>query len=193
MSEKKRCFVAVRFSDEVVSALDRQEGRLRESLNNRLRVKWVPPANIHLTLQFLGDVDLGLIPKLADGLAGAFGDVAPFEVWLRGLGVFPSARRPRVLWMGIRAGADQLKALAACTHRVTLPLGFEPEDRPFRAHVTLGRVKDHRKSLDISGVFERLADAEAGRCQIDMVHLVASELRPTGPIYNTLDSFPLGR
>lgn len=192
MSERTRCFIAVRFSEEVIDALERLVERLRTRNADRARVKWVRPANIHLTLQFLGDVDNGLVPKLAGGLSGAFGDVEPFEVHLQGVGAFPSAGRPRVVWMGMAQGADQLKTLAACVHRVTGPLGFAPGDRPFRAHVTLGRMKDPRKAVQLAGLLTEVSGAEGGRCQIDMVHLVKSELRPSGPIYTTLDSFPLG-
>ena len=112
---------------------------------------------------------------------------------LAGAGSFPSPRKPRVIWAGIQAGVGELKKLLACSLRVTEPLGFERENRPFRAHVTLGRVKDPRKSSDISIHLDQLRDVDLGKCQIDSVHLVTSELRPSGPIYTTLDSFSLGK
>jgi len=193
MSERRRTFVAVRFSSEVVSELARLEDGLKDSIGSRARIKWVEPHNIHLTLQFLGDVEQALFPKLSGGLSGAYGDVDPFEVTLAGTGSFPSPRKPRVVWAGIQTGAHELKRLLACTLTVTEPFGFKRENRPFRAHVTLGRVKDPRKSSDISTQLEKMGAVELGKCQIDSVHLVTSELKPSGPIYTTLDSFTLGR
>lgn len=193
MSERKRLFIAVRFSDEVIASLDRLEGRLRDAVGSLAKVKWVQPHNIHLTMQFLGDVDTALIPKLSGGLSGAYLDVQPFEVTLAGVGCFPNPRKPRVVWAGIQHGTGELKTIHACTLRVTEPLGFERENRPFRVHVTLGRIRDPRRSRDISGALEKVGSVEVGKCQIDAVHLVASELRPSGPIYTTLDSFSLGR
>jgi len=193
MSDKRRTFIAVRFSPEVVSELSTLEETLKRTIGDRARIKWVQPHNIHLTLQFLGDVDFTLFPKLSGGLSGAYGDVEPFQVTLAGAGSFPSPRKPRVVWAGIQNGAGELKKLLACTLQVTEPLGFERENRPFRAHVTLGRVKNPKNNSDISKQLDRMADHPLGQCQIDSVHLVTSELKPSGPIYTTLDSFPLGR
>jgi 2'-5' RNA ligase len=95
--------------------------------------------------------------------------------------------------VGITAGVSELKAVGEAVFKVTEAFGFERERRPFKPHVTLGRVRDPRKSSGISEGLEKTGEAGAGSCQIDMLHLVASELTPAGPIYTTLDSFPLGR
>jgi 2'-5' RNA ligase len=193
MSATKRTFIAVRFSDQIVSALDDIQARLKAALGSRAKVKWVEPKNIHLTLQFLGDVGVEVLDEMAGLLSLAFSDHPPFEVRLRGLGVFPSPRKPRVVWVGIQAGVSELRGVSEAVHQVTGEFGFRRESRPFRPHVTLGRIRDPRKIVDVSRGLEEAGEVEAGSCQIDVVHLVASELRPTGPIYTTLDSFPLGR
>ena len=193
MSGKKRTFIAVRFSDEVISALDDLQARLKSAVGSRAKVKWVQPRNIHLTLQFLGDVDVAVLEEMAGFFKEAFSDNPPFEVKLSGLGAFPSPKKPRVVWVGIPAGAGELKAVSDAVHKVTQAFGFEGEKRPFKPHVTLGRIRDPRKSAGISEGLEKMGVAEVGSCQIDVVHLVASELRPTGPVYTTLDSFHLGR
>lgn len=193
MSGKKRSFIAVRFSDEVIAALDDLQSRLKKAVGPRAKVKWVEAKNIHLTLQFLGDVEVKVIEEMGGFLKEAFSNNPPFELRLSGLGAFPTPRKPRVVWVGIKAGIGELKALSDAVHQVTEAFGFEREKRPFKPHVTLGRLRDPRRSSGISEGLERTAEAEAGSCQIDVVHLVASELTPAGPIYTTLDSFPLGR
>lgn len=193
MAERIRSFVAVHLPAEVQRALGELQAELRRPAERLAQVKWVTPANMHLTLQFLGDVDSGLLPKLVDSLRGAFLDTHPFELEVADVGAFPSPARPRVLWAGLKRGVDGLKALASAAAGVTGPLGFPPEDRPFKPHVTLGRVKDGGRPGDLGPALAPLAGRELGRCQIDRVYLMKSELRPTGPLYTVLDSFPLGR
>lgn len=192
MSESKRSFIAVYFSKTLIDSLVELQSNLRGALGERAAVKWVNGSNIHLTLQFLGQVDGELLPLLSEELAGAFSANAPFEVVLRGAGCFPGPSRPRVIWAGITAGAEELAALYQALVNVTGPLGFEPEKRPFKPHVTLARIKNPRKIGNISRAITKLADQPLGSCQIDQVCLMASELRPQGPLYTTLDSFALG-
>lgn len=193
MTEKKRVFIAVHFSDEVIENISRILSHVRQAIGEQTKIKWVPPDNIHLTLQFLGDVDVGLLPKLSGGLRGAFGDVQPFEISASEVGAFPSPARPRVIWVGIRSGADSLKVLQACVERVTDPLGFPPEKRDFSPHITVGRVKDFPRVADLSAALTQFNTVQAGKCRIETVHLMSSTLKPTGPVYSVLDSFPIGR
>lgn len=193
VGDKLRLFIAVRFQTEVADALAKLLHRLEGRLAPDANIKWVSPGNVHLTLQFLGDVDDGLLPKLAGSLTGAYTDLAPFEVDLAGIGAFPKPNRARVIWAGLRHGADGLKALHTATLAVTGDFGFEPEDRPFKAHVTLGRVRTRGgRKPDLAKPLSALAEVEIGKCQITEVHLVKSVLEPTGPTYTTLDSFPIG-
>jgi 2'-5' RNA ligase len=193
MPETKRTFIAVRFSDEVISALGNIQARLKAALGSRSKIKWVEPKNIHLTLQFLGDVGVEVLGEMAGLLSVAFSGNPPFEVSLHGLGTFPSAQKPRVVWAGMVAGVLELEAVSDAVHQVTGEFGFRREKRPFKPHVTLGRIRDPRKSGNISEALKEIREVGVGSCQIDVVHLVASELRPQGPVYTTLDSFPLGR
>lgn len=191
MGERIRAFIAVQLGQELERALLQVARRLDHVLGRRLRVKWVRSGQIHVTLQFLGDVDTGILPKLADGLRGAFRDLKPFSVRIGGLGAFPSPVRPRVIWAGSKEGGDLLRTLNRLTLAVTEPLGFPREERPFSPHVTLGRVKEGGRLPDITAELRAESGGDVGECQIDRVHLVRSELRPDGPVYTTVDSFLL--
>ncbi len=192
MGDRIRAFVAVHLGQELERALLETARRLDRVLGRRLRVKWVRAGQVHVTLQFLGDVDTGLLPKLTGGLRGAFRDLPPFPVRWGGLGAFPSTVRPRVIWAGSKEGADLLRTLHGLTLAVTEPLGFAREERPFSPHVTLGRVKEGGRVPDITAELRAESGGDLGECQIDRVYLVRSELRPDGPVYTTVDSFPLG-
>lgn len=189
MSAHIRTFISVHFSHEVISNLDRISRELKTSLSSQSKVKWIRPENIHLTLQFLGDVGSGEIEELSFCLSGAFRDMVAFEVVLSGVGCFPSILKPRVFWVGIQSGKEALKNLYSRVVQITTPLGFTPEDRAFEPHVTLGRVKIFREPKKLLAFFDRNANTHAGSCQIDAIHLMASKLTPTGAVYTILDSF----
>jgi 2'-5' RNA ligase len=195
MIEKERTFIAVHFSDEVIANLTTILSQARRMIGAQSAVRWVEPHNVHLTLQFLGNIDTSLVPVLVSELRGAFSDIQPFDVSLRGIGAFPAPARPRVIWIGIDSGVLSLKTLQACVEVVTAspPLGFIPEKRTFRPHVTLGRVKQERRPVDLTKTLNQLHEAQAGTSRVDAVFLMKSDLKPTGPVYSVLDRFPLGR
>jgi RNA 2',3'-cyclic 3'-phosphodiesterase len=152
-------------------------------------VAWVKRDNAHLTLKFLGGVEAARLDAVATALAGAAGGCPPFHLTVRGLGAFPSATRPRVLWAGVEEGAGELAGLARRVDDVLVPLGFEREPRVFSAHVTLGRIRAPRSN-------PRLVEALAGggvfgRQRVDCLALVRSQLSPRGARYTELATAPL--
>jgi len=102
----------------------------------------VPAANLHLTLRFLGNVDeirLGTLGTLLEAI-----DAPPFELGLDRVGAFGSGRLKRVLWLGVSAGVEAAGELAVKIEHACREVGLEPEERPFRPHVTLARARDRR-------------------------------------------------
>jgi 2'-5' RNA ligase len=187
-----RCFIAVDLSDEVRSRLDSVQGRLRAGAP-KADLRWVEPAGMHLTLQFLGEVSDVLLADVRRGIVTAATSVSPLELACRGLGTFPGLTRPRVVWAGIRGAVDDLNRLAAACQRACEPLGFVPEKRPFRGHVTLARVRSPRGFRPLAGAIESAADDDFGAWTATEVVLYRSHLGRTGAVYEALDRVPLGR
>lgn len=112
----------------------------------------------------------------------------PFEIHVGTLGTFPNPRRPRVVWMGVQA-PQELSALQQGIEEVTLPLGYPSEERPFTAHLTLGRVSQHASPDEAAQFGLLLAKkqlGEIGKVRVDTIHLFSSDLRPTGAVYTSL-------
>ncbi|MDE0027861.1 MAG: RNA 2',3'-cyclic phosphodiesterase [Deltaproteobacteria bacterium] len=153
-------------------------------------VRWVPEENLHLTLKFLGDIEETRVAAIGSALREALSDTEGFVATARGLGVFPDAARPRVLWIGLDAPA--LTALACGVDRALAPFGVAPSATPFRPHVTVGRWR-HPAPRDprLRQALARWRDHEFGHVPVGEVTLFRSTLRPGGAIYSPLGIFPL--
>ena len=182
-----RAFIAVEIPSEV---LDRIAATI-EILRARLRgIHWVTSDNVHLTLKFLGDIDQSQIEPIGAALADALGPFPRCIISAKGLGVFPSLRQPRVLWVGL--AGNSLNSLAATVQSALTPFGFAPEVRPFRPHLTIGRVRPTKRIDRSLGLeLERWTNHDFGASAVDKVILFRSELRPTGAIYTRLTAVAL--
>lgn len=150
-------------------------------------VRWVAAANLHLTLQFLGDVDPARVPAVAQALDAAAAGHGVFGLALRGAGAFPAPERPRVVWLGVDAGAAAASALAASVASALAPLGFAHEARPFVPHLTVGRVNSPPRARGpLRALLDAVRDRDWGECLVPAAHLMRSELFPAGPIYSIL-------
>ncbi len=151
------------------------------------------PENVHLTLKFLGDVDEALLADLKAALAAAAAAAAPFPLSLKGGGCFPNARAPRVIWIGLAEGAKEASALAGAVERALEPLGFAREKRPFRPHLTIGRVKDVRAGAPTAeNKIEQLEGYDVPAAAAEAIALIKSTLTPEGSTYREIGRFRLG-
>ncbi len=181
--------------DEARARLAAEVDRLRatERAGGTLpEVVWVAPDNFHLTVKFLGALDVQRLPDVERALGEAVAGATPFDLTLHGLGAFPSAARPRVIWAGTSEGAVELAAVAARVEGALAPLGFPAEERPFSAHVTLGRVRTPRRNPKLAAALAAAADVELLRVAVARVSLMRSDLSPRGARYSELVGHPLG-
>jgi 2'-5' RNA ligase len=155
-------------------------------------VRWVAAENVHLTLKFLGEVDEGQVPAVEAALAAAADAAPPFALALEGGGCFPNARSPNVIWVGVAEGAPEAGRLAGEVERALAPLGFPPEKRGFRPHLTIGRPKDPKTAAATAAEkIKQLRDYRAAAAQISALALVQSTLTPEGALYAVVRRFEL--
>ena len=151
-------------------------------------ITWGKSENLHLTLKFLGDTPESKIPELQQVVTKAVKGIEPFVINLRGFGVFPDKRAPRTLWTGIEGDLEVLLDLTRKIEIEVNQLGFPPEGKPFRPHLTLARIKKNQratgKAIEKASM---LADPFIfGSLLVEQVTLFKSELRPTGSVYTKL-------
>ncbi len=185
---KIRSFIAVDLSAPVRAAL----GHLLDQLRRlKCDIRWVRAEGMHVTLKFLGWVDAARLEQVHTALAAAIDKQPALPLRVRGLGAFPTLRRPRVLWVGLES--DGLAELAAQVEEAMSRLGFELEKRAFTPHTTLGRVNGMRGWSGVEEVFKAHLSDDFGECIVDAVTIYRSTLRPDGAVYTPLWTIPLSR
>ncbi|HET6406171.1 MAG TPA: RNA 2',3'-cyclic phosphodiesterase [Candidatus Thermoplasmatota archaeon] len=154
-------------------------------------VRPVDPAQLHFTLSFLGQLPDEAREPLAAALADAARPLAPFQLTLHGVGAFPSARRPRVVWAGVRDPRPMVE-LALRTRDAFAATGHRGDEKDFRAHLTLARVKSERGVEELVRFLRAHGDHALPTVEVREARLYKSVLGPHGPTYETLATAPLG-
>lgn len=167
-------------------ALDAFAADLREASP---ALKVVATDALHLTLKFLGDTEEGLVPEIRTAMTEAIGDLHPFEIRVKGTGAFPSLGRMNVIWVGVD-GTEPLRRVAEALEASLESLGFPREDRPWKAHVTIARVKGHSDLNRARQLVEAHASDAFGSRTVVAVHLKKSVLTPQGARYTVVETVP---
>ena len=191
MPDLIRAFIAVTLPELLADLVFEVQQTLKAQ---GLRIAWVPPGNVHLTLKFLGDIEPADVDPIAVVMSECAQRMVPLTLSVSGLGVFPDLRRPRVMWLGITGDMPQMIACQQDLDTRLVAIGkgrFQSEGRPFKGHLTLGRIKVR---LDSDILVKALR--ETGRVShaftVEAVHLIQSRLSPSGSIYMPLRSVMLG-
>ncbi|MFT4891561.1 MAG: 2'-5' RNA ligase [Halobacteriales archaeon] len=185
-----RLFVSVDLPDDLAEDVRAVQDEFREASG----LNFTDPEQAHVTLKFLGEVDPDRLPAIEDRLESAVekADVEPFEARYGGLGVFPSLDYISVLWLGVREGHGdaEMTRLGEAVEDEMVAEGFDPEDHEFTPHVTLARM-NHAGGKDLVQENVRELDPDVGTAQVEEIRLTESELTDEGPIYSTVERFPL--
>ncbi|MBI4336126.1 MAG: RNA 2',3'-cyclic phosphodiesterase [Candidatus Omnitrophica bacterium] len=187
-----RAFIAIDLSDDNKAELSRLRDELKQA---QADVKWVQPENIHLTLKFLGEVTDEYVGKVQEALDRIAAGFKPFEVSLLGIGAFPKLDYPRVIWVGLDKGKEEAEEIAKNIEEELEKLGFAKEDRPFAAHLTIGRVRSGKNKEALKDKIETVSCKllTVSPQLVSSIVLYQSTLTPHGPIYTALHAAPFNR
>lgn len=186
-----RLFIGIELDEKIRESAAAIAGSIAQRLERRIEARWVPAANLHITLWFIGEVLDERATAILRAIDRPF-ETDSFDLHVAGAGAFPPSGSPRVLWLGVRSGADSLRRLHGEIAGRLQALGIAPERRPYSSHLTIARVKNVR-----GGDYRRLrtllaeTPADAGRCRVDAVTLFRSRLSPKGATYEPLLRVPL--
>jgi len=184
-----RSFLAIELPRTIQKKIEEIQGDLKLS---HADVRWGSPEKIHLTLKFFGNIEELKIEPIVKSIEGPIQTTAPFPLRMRGMGAFPHLKNPRVIWMGLTNGKENIISLQQRLEVLLEKMGFQAEDRPFHPHLTLGRVKSNRGREELVGRMEKYREEEFGDFQVETVIFFKSDLRPSGPIYTPLREIKLG-
>jgi 2'-5' RNA ligase len=184
-----RLFIALPLPHEVEVELDRLLVLLRPKGPD---VKWVPAKNIHLTVKFLSETDEMLVPRIKAAMDETCAAYQPFESVIDQVSGFPNMKKPRVIWVGRTEPIEAAARMAAEIDRRMHELGFEEETRPFKAHLTLGRVREGRP-IGVLATFLESFKFTPIPLTMDRLVLFQSTLTPKGSVYERLHEVKLGQ
>ncbi len=187
-----RLFVAIAVPDIVKDSIERAQRELR-AVSGDQAIRWAKRDQFHLTLKFLGAVELLKVADLAAALRAATADSGPLQLEAAGIGMFPDARRLRVVWAGVQDRAHGLVDLQRRVERATAPFTAEPPEPHFTGHVTLGRCRKigRAEARALAAAAETMTRRSFGRWTADRIEIVRSELGPAGSRRTVLEALGL--
>lgn len=159
--------------------------------NPQDKISWVSTKNIHLTLKFLGDVSADDVESVKNIIQDVAKNYAAFEVVVKGTGVFPSPRRPRVVWIGVGDEKKNIKNICIDLEDRLVSIGIPKEEHEFTPHITLGRVKYIKDIKGFGDLSTKHSEDLFGNLSIDGILLMKSTLTPKGAVYERLYDIPL--
>ncbi len=190
-TDSLRLFIACEMPDDARQAIGEVIDRLRERSGQNVR--WIKPEGVHVTLKFLGEVTAKQLPAIKLAIQEAVVGHQPFELELSNIGTFGGREGLRIMWVGVAGDVLRLEALVRSVNAALAVVGFEPERRPFRPHLTLGRVRDEvstRQRAEIEVAVGKMG-VPASSWRTTQVSLMRSKLQLGGANYEVLATFPL--
>jgi RNA 2',3'-cyclic 3'-phosphodiesterase len=183
-----RVFVAIPLPSELKAKLVILQQEFRQI---SMDATWVREAGFHVTLKFLGEVQPGRMPSIADAILETGQRYRPFSITLRGIGAFPNVSRPRVLWVGLEQGGGVLRGLQKELEENLALRDFPPDERPYNPHLTLARLKHVKQHREFLTCMSGHRDDEIGHFDVNCLELLESQLHSMGARYSVINATAL--
>jgi 2'-5' RNA ligase len=181
--KEQRTFIAFELPENIVACLERLQQALKQ---HKLNIRWVNPQNIHLTLKFLGDIPVGRYPEIESAIRLTTQAIEPPALFVTGMGVFPTIKNARVLWTGLGGETEVLVKLQQNLETQLSGLGIKKENRSFKAHLTLGRIKRRVDPAQLLKAIRACCEFTPLKFNAKHVVLYQSNLKPSGAVYTPL-------
>ena len=182
-SNRVRCFIAIEIPQPVQALLKPVQTYLQSEIR---KASWTKSGNFHLTLKFLGDVHSEAVDSVSEAVQNVAATQKPFSIVFGGIGAFPTRNRPRVIWVGVKHGAETVTHLAKSVNRELKPLGFAIDNR-FHPHLTLGRLRIPMNLQPLKSVLRKYDTIDGATVNVNEITIMQSQLHPNGAIYTPLN------
>lgn len=179
----KRTFIAINLPNELKQKLGEIIEKLKR-INPDYAIRWVKPENLHLTLHFFGNLNVRKIPQIEEGIEEITKKQPAFKLKTGSFGCFPNEATPRVIFIEVK-DTKLLRRLIGQLEVMLQNLGYKVDTRPWQAHITLGRIKNHMQCKT------KFVEFEPTIFEVKSVELMESTLTPEGSLYSVIKSFPL--
>jgi len=185
--ERYRLFIAIALPEPVKQAIERTQNELRTELPAK-SVRWTRREQFHLTMRFLGSVDVQDVDRLNEAVRRACAGSGVLQLRAAGIGVFPGVRRPRVVWAGVDDRGGRLAALQRSIEAASAAFTDEPPQEKFSGHITLARCRDISRTdaSRLATLVDKLANRSFGEWSANAVEIIRSETLPGGSRYTTI-------
>lgn len=186
-----RCFIAIEYPQIILNQIIKFRDEMRKTVPDG-SVRWVSNSNLHLTIKFLGEVNSPVLDEVRVKMRNVCIGIQPFLLQIQGVGVFPNFRNPKIIWIGAEE-SDPLSSLARQCDDTCALSGILKEDRPFKPHLTIGRVTHNASGTHLRMLNDLIRpglDMEFGKFEVGHLILFKSDLRPGGPVYTAIEKFP---
>ena len=181
-TERIRSFISFDISSgEILKKIQDVQEKLVET---EADLKVVKPKNIHITMRFLGEISSETIEKVIEQIEEIKSQ--SFDIEFKGIGTFPNIKYPRVIWIGIKKGSNELKEIYTQLEPRLNKIGFNPDKKGFSPHLTIARLRSSRNRKTLTDILRHLEFLEIGIIRAEILKLKKSTLTPSGPIYSTI-------
>ena len=188
MSLTIRTFIAVDLNPRIKKTIKHIQNYLDRA---NCDVKWVKPENIHLTLKFLGDINIKEIDALTQLLSNLLQNIKPIETEFTLLNAFPDISQPHIIWAGLKDDSQKIAHLVKFLEKSLGRIGFKEEQKPFRPHITIGRIRTQNNISNLSHALSDYTVPDTQTQTIKHITLYKSTLTSHAPIYDKLATFDL--
>lgn len=185
-----RLFIAIEIPDEIKKEIREVQDKLKKS---GVDASWTKPEGIHLTLKFLGEVKETRIPEIMTVLSVLSKDRSAFRIEIANAGAFPNLKNARVAWVGVAGETDKLASLQEAIEDEVKQLGFKREDRGFKPHLTLGRIKYIHSPVTWLKALDEIKTIKLAAIDVHTITLMKSDLKPSGAVYAEIGKVELKR
>ncbi|MDP8254025.1 MAG: RNA 2',3'-cyclic phosphodiesterase [Candidatus Kaelpia aquatica] len=185
-----RTFIAIEIDDKTRTIISNIQNSFKKS---KADIRLIAPDNIHITLIFIGNIEATKVDEIRKELQNLISSTKVFKILPKDIGCFPNTKNPKILWIGIKDGAEKLIELNKKIKLLLDGCKITTDDRDFHPHITIGRVKSSNNIDALKATLLNFSEQSFQQIAVERISLIKSNLTPAGPQYKTITRWELSK